>query len=547
MNKPIYQSGNQSIIQNSTYKFHGGVHPAQHKSISNNTISKTLSPSNVFVIPIQQSSIQINDIEDKVIVKKNQSVIYGEALTVFTEEDVYVPIHSPCNGIVKNIEHRYCGHPSGNKEVVIIIEASQDFDYKINSENNSDWINQSTQSLLGIIQKSGIVGLGGAMFPTHIKQASQLKKKNKKIPTLIVNAMECEPYITCDDRLIREESINVILGALITAKITACEKIIFAIEDNKKEAILALENSIKSFPPSELNTTLSILITPTIYPSGSEKQLIKLVTGLEISKTQLPKDIDLVIQNVATLYSIYQAIEKNKNLTERLITITGDLVKQPANYWIPFGTPISNIADSLEIDINKLEHVIMGGPMMGEKYTDLSIPVSKKTNCLIFNQSVKLEETKDCIRCGECNIVCPMNLLPQQLYWYAQTEQWDAIEEYQLTSCIDCGACDFVCPSNIPLVDYFKYAKSEIKYSAKKESKSLIAKQRFDSREQRLERIKVERKNKQKKKAEDRKKATENKAIDPDGKKSAILAALNRVKKKTAVDEKDAKKEPKHE
>jgi len=522
----------KNFTSTATNKFHGGIHPPENKLISSSRAISKFDSDKYFRIQINQSSFQNIEQAVEIIVIKGQKVIQGEALTTFQPLDrLNVPVHSPCDGVVSDIELFDCAHNSSFPEMTIVIKAEINVDQNRSvTKIENQWKAKSQSSLINKIRKAGIVGLGGATFPTHIKQSSPLKTDISTPSTLIINAMECEPYITCDDRLLRGYANQIIQGALIVSKIVGCERIVFAIEDNKPEALFAVQESINLLAENKID--LSIIVAPTKYPSGGEKQLIQIVTGHELAKQQLPKDLNILVQNVATLFAVYQAIVLNSNLIGRLVTITGNLVDAPGNYWIPFGTSFSHIISQFNVPEKDLKFIIIGGPLMGQKISNFDISTSKKVNCLIFNKRVTNVEIKECIRCGECEAVCPIKLLPQQLYWFSKSEQWKPMEQLDLKACIECGACDYVCPSHIPLVDYFRFAKSEIKHLSSKEKTSELAKQRFDNRESRLTRIKLERKARQKKNALDRKQASENKSVDPDGKKTAILEALNRVKNK---------------
>jgi len=534
------------IVKHTKYKMPGGIHPEEYKTLSNQSPIRILSKANQLTIALSNSSHLNGELQ----VKIGEVICKGQTLFASSEESMTNNTHSPCNGKVLSIDKLNTGHPSGLPLAAIRIEQAikQNSDTEKqrshqNNQQNESWVNISPQDIINRIHRAGIVGLGGAAFPTHIK----LKTSLGKVGTLIVNAMECEPYITCDDKLLQEKSSEILQGALITAKAVGAIKILFGIEDNKPEAINCLKKSISNLIDSNLNNhdnknytlpKIEIVIAKTKYPSGGEKQLIQLLTGLEVPQGKYPAELGMLVQNVATLYAINQAINHNENLTQRLVTITGDSVPQPGNYWIQFGTPIFHIIESLKIDCHNISHAVFGGPLMGNAISDFNVPTQKSTNCIIFDSNKKLINNNReashsaCIRCGECEFVCPVSLLPQQLFWFSQSEQWEQLEKQDLFDCIECGACTYVCPSKIPLVGYYRYAKSEIKYLNTKHKKSELAKKRFENRENRLARIKAEREEKRKKTAEARKLAAQNKEQDPDGKKSAIQAALDRVKNK---------------
>ena len=530
--------------------FKGGIHPKTFKSLSNQTASAYLSTPAKYQIPILQS---IGNAQN-VIVKIGQEVKSGEALTgstIINHNELSLPVHAPCDGVITKIDTRYCGHPSSLPQRVVELTPLNPTKTGVQDKTPVTYgdlistLSQDSEVLINKIRSAGIAGLGGATFPTYQKLKScvehaaqqQTAQNNTQKPTqLLVNAMECEPYITCDDRLLRESSRQILMGAIITAGIIKANTIIFAIEDNKPEATNSLKIAINDYfdeaKQTENSLAIELVIAPTKYPSGSEKQLIEIVTEKQLTNQSLPIDSGFLVQNVATLYAIFETIFLQKNLTQRLVTVTGNCLDNPGNYWIAFGTPISHIIETLNIDMTHCSEVIIGGPLMGQRITDFAIPVSKKVNCLIFNKNQTKPTQEHCIRCAECEKTCPMGLLPQQLYWHAETENWQAAEEHDLTICIECGACDYVCPSNIPLADYFRFAKSAIREKKSKEHNAQLAKERFERREARLVRQKQERKLKHQRAAEKRQKAADNKANDPDGKKAAIQAALLRVKSK---------------
>ncbi|MET1253842.1 electron transport complex subunit RsxC [Aliikangiella maris] len=513
-------------------EFHGGIHPEEYKTISNQSAIEKIKLPDRLILPIKQS---IGN-PGQILVAVNEQVAEGQLL-IEHGNGIGAHIHAPATGIVKSIGQFYLGHPSGLPQTAIELKIRPDQSDSSIQFTPLDWKHASAILLRQRIEDAGIVGLGGATFPTHIKLSAN------PIETLIVNAMECEPYITCDDRLMQEHAEKIIIGALISARILAAQSIVIAIEDNKPEAIAALQHAIldaKNFNTTQIS--LEICVAPTKYPSGGEKQTIELVTGKQVPKGKLPATLGLVVQNIATLYAIYQAVIQGLPLVRRLVTITGSLISRPGNYWIPFGTTIDELIEQFEIDRSSLSRIIMGGPLMGQSFYRFDLPVSKSTNCLIFNHDSPntqrwLTESiphQECIRCSECEKVCPVNLLPQQLYWFSQSDQWDNLQNQGLSDCIECGACAYVCPSEIPLVQYYRYAKSVIQHNEQKQIASDKAKQRFEFREMRLARAKAERANKHAKAAEARKKVTLN-DDSLDNKKAAINEALARVKKKKSV------------
>lgn len=530
-----------NIINFSTHKFHGGIHPEQNKSQSSEADSKIFPLANELLLPYSATHENfIQNVQNKPL-KKGDEVRFGQPLFCLIQDAPAAVVHSPCDAKVLAIEESNLGHPSGFKSLSIRLKT--DSFYARNSARAaalkpiSQWQSESTQVLFNRIKDAGIVGLGGAVFPTHLKLISHSQSRQ----TLIINAMECEPYITCDDRLMRERAEEILQGALIAAKIIHATEILVGIEDNKEQAILALGLSI---PRLKTQLPVKIIVSPTKYPSGGEKQLIQILTGKEVPENQYPAALGIRVLNAATLFAIKQAVVDGFPLTRRLVTITGDAVNNAGNYWIDFGTSISSIAEQLAINLSKVSEIIFGGPLMGQKINNPHIPTSKATNCIIFNEE-KLNESRSkgtlastdnshsaCIRCGQCEQVCPMSLLPQQLYWFSKSEQWKEVEEHSLFDCIECGACSYVCPSEIPLVGYYRYAKSQVKMNASKLADSDKAKQRFDNREARLSRIKAEREEKRRQTTKARKQSAKNKMDDPEGKKTAIQDALARINKK---------------
>ena len=536
------------IIRFAEHDFHGGIHPEQHKLLSSETKSEVLPLADELLLPFNSAAVSCGHSEQHQKLEIGERIRFGQALTSASKansetdagSEIRTITHAPFDAEVVEISEQNLGHPSALNALSIRIKRFNNHTETPTLKPFRDWQSESTRSLLNRVEQASIVGLGGAVFPTHLK----LNVAKLGINTLIINAMECEPYITCDHRLMIENADEIIEGALIAAKIVDANNILIGIEDNKSEAMLALETSILKLKLDE-KPKIEIVVTPTKYPSGGEKQLIQILTGKEIPNKSYPASSGIIVQNPATLYSIKKAVVDGFPLTKRLVTITGNACDKPGNYWIPFGTSIKHISEQLEIDLETASEIIFGGPLMGQLINDANVPTNKSTNCIIFNKtrnpsddeinsglSLSSKSHLACIRCGECESACPVSLVPQQLYWFSKNEQWNEAEQHSLFDCIECGACSYVCPSEIPLVDYNRFAKTQIKSNMLKLANSDAAKRRFENREARLTRLKLEREQRKRETATARKKAGEKKTDDPEGKKAAIQDALARVKKK---------------
>ncbi|MDD9197411.1 electron transport complex subunit RsxC [Aliivibrio sp. S3MY1] len=515
----------EQIKQGQLWDFHGGIHPAENKVISTrNAIQPAGIPSEL-ILPLKQHIGGKGDI----LVTVGQTILKGQPLTQGNIA-MCVPIHAPTSGKIVAIEPRTVAHPSGLTDLCIVIETDGNDQWIDPREPITDFLNEDPIDLIERIRQSGISGMGGAGFPTSRKLQSGVGKAD----LLIINAAECEPYITADDRLMQDCANEIITGIKILQHILTPKLAIIAIEDNKPEAVEALNSVVSE------HDNILIRVIPTKYPSGSSRQLVKILTGKEVPANGRSTDIGVIMQNIGTVFAVKRAICNAEPLIERVVTLTGNSIDVPGNYWVRLGTSVQFLMDLVGYKADKKHpRIIMGGSLMGFTLPHQQIPITKITNCIITPDSKELplyNHEMACIRCSSCADACPAALLPQQLYWYSKSEEFDKCEDYNLSDCIECGACAYVCPSEIPLVQYYRQAKSEI-YARKQDALAADrAKVRFEEKNARIERDKLERENKFKLAAENRRK--EMKAEKPNGSgNDAIAAAIARVKAQKAAEE----------
>lgn len=500
------------------FTFHGGLLLEEHKSISTSRPVETAPIPAVLVLPLVQhigdAAKPCVNVGDKVL--KNQCIANANGR-------VSANIHASSSGTVIAIEPRSIPHPS-NLDVNCIVIETDGRDTCIETDYNgvNNFQSLDKKEIQQRIHDAGIVGLGGAGFPSHIK----LNVGEHPVETLILNAAECEPYISCDDMLMREHADKVINGLRIMRHVLNAKHCMIGIEDNKIEAYAALQAAIDD------NDDIELLRVPTRYPAGGERQLIYSLTGKQPPSQGRPLDIGIVCHNVGTAAAVDDAITRGIPLTSRIVTLTGSGIPQPRNMQVRIGTPIEFLLEHCHSHKEDIGNILIGGPMMGFKLKCTRAPISKICNCVlaIHQRDVIPPATPlPCIRCGECTDVCPVNLLPQQLYWHAHAQDFDAIQDYNLFDCIECGCCDVVCPSRIPLVQYFRFAKTTIWQQERDKEKSDKARQRHELRLERLEREKREKRERHNRKKSALKKKTDQK---DDPKKAAILAAMKRVQDK---------------
>ncbi|MEW8507588.1 MAG: electron transport complex subunit RsxC [Candidatus Thiodiazotropha sp.] len=510
------------------WQFHGGLHLPEMKEMSLQKPLQQAKLPNRLVLPLLQ---HIGD-QAQPQVTVGDRVLKGDVIANSTAP-VSAPVHAPTSGRVVEIAEHMVPHPSGLNGQCIVIEPDGDDRWGELAEPITDFRSVDSHTLRRRIQESGIVGMGGATFPAAIKL-----NPGKPIKTLIINGAECEPYITCDDRLMQDQAERVMNGARILQHMLQSEECLIAIEDNKPEAILAMFQELRE------EENIEVVRIPTLYPSGGEKQLIRILTGREVPTSGLPAQVGVICHNVATTAAIADAVLEGRPLISRIVTVTGEGINEPGNLEVPIGMLAGDlIAQAGGYFESQPQQLILGGPMMGFDLRSDQVPITKGANCLLCPTGKEIpppQPARACIRCGRCADVCPANLLPQQMYWYSRAKDLERVQDYNLFDCIECGCCSHVCPSHIPLVQYYRFAKAESWAIEQERRESEHAKLRHDFRVSRLQRLEAERKAKLRKKKEDLKKpaaktgAESKGASDKDTKQAAIEAAMRRAAEKKA-------------
>jgi electron transport complex protein RnfC len=506
------------------FKFKGGVHPPEHKAESNGRPIHAAPLPRKLVIPLRQ---HIGN-PAKPVVEVGERVLKGQMIAA-ADGYISTAVHASTSGIVTAIDPHPVPHISGLPDLCITIETDGRDEWI--AHGPLDYQTMTPTDLRMQLRDLGLAGLGGAVFPSAVKLDPGA---THPCPTLIINGGECEPWITCDDVLMRHHADEILQGVAIMRHLLGSTEILVGIEDNKPEAIAAMQAAAAG-----MDFPVEVVKVPARYPGGGAKQMIQVLTGKQVPSGKLSTDIGIQVFNVGTSYALARAVHHGEPLISRLVTVTGHVLR-PQNFEVLIGTPMHTLI-TLAGDRDGTTGVLMGGPMMGVPMPNLDVPVVKATNCLLVKSKAlfpPLPKALPCIRCTRCADACPAELQPQELFRFAKSGDFGRAQEYHLFDCIECGCCSYVCPSHIPLVDFYRYAKSEIWAREKDKRAADLARERHEFRQFRLEREKKEKAEKlaakaQAKRAELAAEPAKGPApSDADAKKALIAAALARAQAK---------------
>ncbi|WP_410474088.1 electron transport complex subunit RsxC [Guyparkeria sp. TX1] len=478
----------RATISPGLHGFHGGLDLDYHKAPAIDRPIGEMPLVDEYVLPLHMHigapAIPVVAVGDHV--RRGQ-------LLARPDDFISAAIHAPTSGVIQAIEPRGLPHPGGLSAQSLVLAADGEDREAEPLDPWPDYVDKSPVEIRSRLREAGIVGLGGAVFPTAVKLATA---NPGGVETLVLNGAECEPYISCDDRLMQESPEPILRGAQMMLHAVGASRCLIGVEDNKPQAIEALQAVIDRLAAEEDERRFAIKVVPSIYPAGGEKQLIRTLTGIEVPRNRHVTDYQLLCLNVGTVANSWHAVVEGRALTERVVTVTGGGVAEPRNFRVRIGTPMAKVIEAAGGYTEGVDRLLMGGPMMGFALHEDEVPVVKATNCLLAMRPVDRDPTpppQPCIRCSRCSEACPADLLPQQLYWYARAQQFERSHDYHLFDCIECGVCSAVCPSHIPLVQYFRHAKTEIWSAEREKAKAEHARRRFEFHNERIERQKAER------------------------------------------------------
>lgn len=496
------------------HAFPGGLILRHHKQVACQTPLRHLPLSRHYYLPITDRAGQTAEL----IVAEGQSVRRGQALTR-ARSDFDIVTHAPTSGRIGPIVSREGIWPPGSRIDCIELQADG-LDTSVEAEPLTDWIDQDRDRLIDLLRDRGLAGLGGAVFPT----AAKLRGDWGPIRTLILNGAECEPWIACDEMLMRARANDVVRGGIVLARAAGAGEMVIAIEDQMGEVGQRLSDAIEACP---IDFPIRLVRVNKIYPEGGERQLIQVLTGQEVPFDGLPQDLGLLCHNVATAVAALEAVEAGRALTERIVTVTGPGIRQPQNLIARIGTPISELIEAAGGLTEDAGRLILGGPMSGTALPGDRMPVNKGSNCLLVLTGAQIERGQPvmpCINCGECVRVCPARLLPQQLFRMIEGERLEAAAGLNLFDCIECGCCAQVCPSHIPLVDWYRHGKAARRLEQLDQRRAALARRRHEAREARIEQEQIE--------SEARREKRRQKLAEGSQAQDEIRAAIERAKNK---------------
>ncbi|MBF8269352.1 MAG: Electron transport complex, RnfABCDGE type, C subunit [Gammaproteobacteria bacterium] len=457
------------------HTFPGGLKLATFKHLSDSEMAQQQALPERLILPLQQHI----GIPAEPVVRIGDQVLKGQ---VIARANGYVslPVHASTSGRIIDIGDYPVPHPSGLNAPCIVIEADG-LDQWGEITPTHEYASVDPQELQTVICECGISGLGGAGFPAHVKIREGV---DNAVDTLIINGVECEPYITCDARLIQEKAQYVVAGTRMIGHAVQARHCVIAIEDDMPASYQALAELV--------GEDIELVTVPARYPAGGEKQLIQVITGKTVPSGGLPIHVGIVMHNVATAAAVYRAVTRGEPIISRYVTISGN-VERPRNLQVLLGTPVKDCLANCGFTDDGRSKIILGGPMMGMRVRNPDIPITKTTNCILIQRHEPAPPALPCIRCGRCAEVCPVRLQPQQLYWHAESGNFRAAQSYHLFDCIECGLCAYVCPSHIPLVQYFRYAKSKVAETERRERGAEYSLTRFLEKNARAERLRADR------------------------------------------------------